>query len=519
MSRTTVLSALALVVLGVPALRAASPTVEASLQDRRTPVRLEILPFSAESDSVWERALAEVLAQPTQPAGNQLPVPPLESSASLPLDKVEWSEVERFRIPGAGNRALEVLMVLDDSTADEAQAMLDTVRAVHSAQEAAGLPEEERLKAHFVLGSRGSMHDLDVSAEDYAKLVVVDRYYETYDVWMQDWGEIGAVTMAGSDTEELCVFDSRRGRGLGDFPPTLARQWAGKMLEGPSAWGTKGNYGGDIEATPDDVLVIGDTSTAELRQRFAAAGYADRMVVLESQWLRVGHIDEYLSFLPVPESEAGYVIVKADATRAMEILKGLDDEAWETSLAGVVHAAFRPYRSFPGIVGDKYGVREEFQDIVALRAALRGGETASEAVRARGRQLIGENQQAAAIVDGAIAKLQAYLKQVNGGVEVPVVSFPGLFTSDGSYRALLPGVSNLVVLEGHLVIPDPLVPELREDIRAEVEALGLVPHFVPNLTYHYMNGEMHCGSIVRRHPQRFTHERYARAARFRQTLR
>src|SRR5690606_17748922 len=106
-----------------------------------------------------------------------------------------------------------------------------------------------------------------------------------------------------------------------------------------------------------------------------AAGYADRMVVVESKWLRVGHMDEYLSFLPVPDSEAGYVIVKADATRALEIIREATPEAWDASLEGVVHAAFRAYPKFPGVLSDSYGVQEEFEDLVALRAALTGAES------------------------------------------------------------------------------------------------------------------------------------------------
>lgn len=491
--------------------------VHPSLGDRRTPPSEDVDFFFEGADNLWTQAMQEVLAQPQDPASNDLTAPPLEDPDHLPLVEVRPGEIERFRIPGPANQPLEVLMVLDSSTVDEAQAVLDVVKQIHRQQAEQGVPQAERLRAHFVLRSRSDLNRLDLTSEELETMVVVDRYYSTSDIWMQDWGEIATVKRKGQSETELCLFDSRRGRGLGDFAGALARQWGGKLLVGPQAWGTKGNYGGNIEVTPDDFLVIGDTCTSTVLDLFRSSGYQDRTVVLDAKWLRVGHVDEYMVVVPVPDSPAGYVVVKADATRAMELVQGVPEADWPESLRQMVHNAFQYYPRFPHVARrDKYGVQEEFRDLAALRVALSGGfASRSDELRQRGNQLIQENHRAAAIVDENVDRLVRFLEERNGGVEVPVVSFPGLFTQDGSYRALLPGVSNLVVLGEHLLIPDPLVPELRADVVAKVEALGLVPHLIPNLTYHYMNGEIHCGSNVRRHPGRFIAERYGRAARFR----
>lgn len=451
-----------------------------------------------------------------QEVGNQLPVPAKigVDEHDVELKNVAWDKVTNLRLLGHANEPLKLLMVLTDGfrqdTRDEVQ---QVVRIIKEINQAAGMPpHRERLKLHLILSSPKELNTLDLSAEDAQEFVEVNKYFASGDVWMQDWGEIGAVMVEGATKERTVVFDSNRGRGLAELPERLARNWNGHYIKGPPGRGA-GNYGGNIEVTPDDFLVIGNTSTPEIRAMFAQMGYQDRMKVLRTDWLLVGHVDEYISFLPAPETRLGYKIVKADPIRAMELIQKTAPPSFASSLRGMIESAFKMASSFPEMLAlDRRGFLGNYERVGAIHAGLHnvkmdlGGIDSDE--------LLAMQQEAGSIIEEQVGLLVAFLREQHGeDMEIPVVSVPTLFhKSRGQYAALTPGVANMVVLRKHLIIPDPLVPEFQADLKKTLPAAGFVPKLVPNLTYHIGVGQLHCGTNTFRHPNRYVHPRYRQAA-------
>jgi hypothetical protein len=414
--------------------------------------------------------------------GNQLPLPAIDQGEhKVELKKVAWDKVTNLRLLGHANEPLKLLMVLTDGfrqdTRDEVQQVIQIIKEIN--QDAGMPPHRLRLKLHLILSSPKELNKLDLSAEDYREFVEVNKYFASGDVWMQDWGEIGAVMVEGAHKERTVVFDSNRGRGLAELPERLARNWNGHYIKGPPGRGA-GNYGGNIEVTPDDYLVIGNTSTPAIREMFSKMGYMNRMKVLRTDWLLVGHVDEYLSFLPDPNTRLGYKLVKADPIKAMELMKGTAPRDFTSSLQGMILSAFKMASSFPEMLAlDRRGFLGSYERVGAIHAGLHdvkmdlGGIDSDE--------LITLQQEAGAIIDEQVNQLVAFLREQHGeDMEVPVISVPTLFhKSRGKFAALTPGVANMVVLRKHLIIPDPLVPEFQADLKQSLPAAGFKPPVPP----------------------------------------
>jgi hypothetical protein len=86
-----------------------------------------------------------------------------------------------------------------------------------------------------------------------------------------------------------------------------------------------------------------------------------------------------------------------------------------------------------------------------------------------------------------------------------VLSFPALFRKmwGGKHIAYIPGSVNQLILNNQLIVPDPQVERLRKNIARSASMLGLNANFVDSMPYHNAQGQIHCGTNVFRHPNRY----------------
>ncbi len=463
-------------------------------------------------DAMWDQSFDKAISVPLLTPGEGLQVEAIwkEPRKQVEVKEVTTKTIKSLRLLGHANVPIKVLMVCTSTTKDEVQGMFEVIKDIN---ESSNLAREEKLKLQIIAASQDALKGLQISTEDFKKYCEVCPYFRTKDIWMQDWGEIAAVNVEGAAKERMVVLDTRRGRGLAELPSILAKQWNGHYVKPKAENGPCGNYGGNIEVTPDDVLVIGDTSTQKLRDFFAKVGYADRMSVLETEWLTVGHVDEYLSTLCTPESDLGYTIVKADPRMAMEQLKNIPQDQLKGRLDGMVKSFYKFYSiNAGGYRQENSKVRKVFKTMGHLYEHLNG---AKNEWTDDSKDFAEFNEKCAQIIDRNVEAMKAKLREVNGDIEINVVSFPTLFEKmyGGKACAILPGVVNMVVLRDHLVIPDPLLKEYREHIAQQTSQLGYKAHFVPNGSYHFLQGQLHCGSNTFRHPNRYVHPRYKQNAR------
>ncbi|XP_010023007.1 PREDICTED: protein-arginine deiminase type-1-like, partial [Nestor notabilis] len=163
------------------------------------------------------------------------------------------------------------------------------------------------------------------------------------DRWIQDEVEFGYV-QAPHKTFPV-VFDSPRDRGLKDFPVKsilgpdfgyVARQ----ALEGTSSLDSFGNLEVSPPVTvqgkeyPLGRILIGSSfprfggrRMAKAVKDFLTAQKVQAPVELFSDWLAVGHVDEFLSFVPAPDRK-GFRLLLASPSACYQLLKEKQEEGF-----------------------------------------------------------------------------------------------------------------------------------------------------------------------------------------------
>ncbi|XP_050010191.1 protein-arginine deiminase type-4 [Alexandromys fortis] len=327
------------------------------------------------------------------------------------------------------------------------------------------------------------------------KLTVCPEEENLDDQWMQDEMEIGYI-QAPHKTLPV-VFDSPRDRGLKDFPI--------KRVMGPNfGYVTRGPYTaevtgldafGNLEVSPPVTvrgkeyplgrILIGSSgySSSESRdmhqalQDFLCAQQVQAPVRLFSDWLFVGHIDEFLSFVPAPDRQS-FRLLMSSPRACYQLLQEQQSQG---------HGEVPLFEGIP-----------------------RRNQTINDILS--NKKLRDQN----AYVESCIDWNRVVLKQELGLAEGDIIDIPQLFKLVGNSRgnpkaeAFFPNMVNMLVLGKHLGIPKPFGPIinghccLEEKVRSLLEPLGLHCTFINDFyAYHVYHGEVHCGTNVRRKPFAF----------------
>lgn len=319
------------------------------------------------------------------------------------------------------------------------------------------------------------------------------------DVWVQDEIEFGTLTSPESQLD-FVIDTIRNGRGLGgsgldDFPEA--------ELFGPDfgmgTWGsgraTSYDYGGNLEISPpvtvDGIFypfgriyygANGDAAPHQDMRDFFDAQQIQRPFTAPTDWLYVGHIDEFQSIIPDPTAPNGFRLVLTDTALAWTILEQMDPST--------------PLVRWNLPVGSYQG---------------HGIDTVGELVEDAGLRALNEDLQR-----DYIDPAREILLRELGITEAEIVRIPGLFEeiSGGQVAALIPGMANLVVVQLEdqpvrvfLADPfmrsdegdqdaDPLIAYVRDAFPEDIEL-----HFIDDWAWYHMGlGEVHCGSNTLREP-------------------
>ncbi|KAM8959932.1 protein-arginine deiminase type-4 isoform 2-T2 [Lycaon pictus] len=333
-----------------------------------------------------------------------------------------------------------------------------------------------------------------LAKEAKCKLTIPSKEQSNDDRWMQDEIEIGYI-QAPHKTLPV-VFDSPRNRGLKDFPiKCLLGPDFGYVTRGPDTGEvTTFDSFGNLEVSPPVTvgrkkyplgrILIGSggypsKESQEMHQAvqdFLSAQQVQAPVKLYSDWLFVGHVDEFLSFVPAPKKGFRLLLASPRACYALleEQLKGGHGEA----------------ALFEGIKKKNQKIKDILSD----------------------KKLRDQNS----YVEKCIDWNREVLKRELGLSERDIVDIPQLFKLQEENSGILkaeayfPNMVNMLVLGKHLGIPKPFGPIingqccLEEKVRSLLEPLGLHCTFIDDFyAYHVRHGEVHCGTNVRRQPFSF----------------
>jgi len=447
---------------------------------------------------------------------------------------VSADDIESIRFLSPNNMPLKVLVVYTPGQNNE-NLVISLINIVAQMHEKGLVKQEDAFKVHVIPGWDMTEKDFahineKVGAERVKRFVEFNKAFKTRDMWMQDWGEVGVVTVKGERKPQTVVFDSNRGRENAELPGILANFWSSYLLKNPSTRNSGGDYGGNIEVTPDNILLIGNTSTPELRAYLEKHGYSNRMAVLETDWLHVGHVDEYISVCPNPKALRGYTLIKANPRLALRLvkdtpdaeLKAIPQKEYRDAMLAVkkfmveaekqraealkldAPARRRRTRSFGEAVLKYLESSEEMLSSSESGAGLAWGH---EIARSDVEKFIQLNLTLANLIDANVKKACDKISEVRKDAGKPhsVLSFPALFRkmSGTKHIAYLPGSVNQLILNNQLIVPDPKVRSMRLHISKTAAKVGLHANFIDSLPYHNLQGQLHCGTNVFRHPNKY----------------
>uniref|UniRef100_A0A8C3SEG3 protein-arginine deiminase n=1 Tax=Chelydra serpentina TaxID=8475 RepID=A0A8C3SEG3_CHESE len=317
------------------------------------------------------------------------------------------------------------------------------------------------------------------------KLTVCPEAENQRDRWIQDEIEFGYVE-APHKTFPV-VFDSPRDRGLKDFAfRRILGPDFGYVTRVPPHGHVSGlDSFGNLDVSPPVTvqgktyplgrILIGSSLPRSGGRRMTKAVrdflYAQKVqppVELYSDWLTVGHVDEFLSFVPAPDRKG-----------------------------------FRLLMASPDAC---YKLFEEKQREGHGNAAQFAGECLSQDMLAD-KSLKSDSEYVQSCIDWN----RHALKEELGLTEQDIIDIPQLFVLNSSRAdAFFPDMVNMIVLGKHLGIPKPFGPIvdgwccLEENVRSLLEPLGLTCTFINDFfSYHTLLGEIHCGTNVRRKPFSF----------------
>ncbi|XP_054435593.1 protein-arginine deiminase type-1 [Pteronotus mesoamericanus] len=327
----------------------------------------------------------------------------------------------------------------------------------------------------------------DLVSKANCKLIICPWIENRNDRWIQDEMEFGYVDAPHKSFP--VVFDSPRNRGLKDFPykRILGPDFGYVTKEIPFAGASGLDSFGNLDVSPPVTvggkeyplgrILIGSSfpksggrRMAKVVRDFLKAQQVQAPVELYSDWLSVGHVDEFLSFVPTSDQK-GFRLLLASPSVCLRLFQEKKEE-------GHGEAA-----QFDGLKNQaKRSINEMLADRRLRRDSLH--------------------------VQKCIDWNREVLKRELGLTEQDIVDIPQLFYLQGPYaEAFFPDMVNMVVLGQHLGIPKPFGPLingrccLEEKVRSLLEPLGLHCTFIDDfLSYHKLLGEIHCGTNVRRQP-------------------
>ncbi|XP_029434049.1 protein-arginine deiminase type-2-like isoform X2 [Rhinatrema bivittatum] len=325
-----------------------------------------------------------------------------------------------------------------------------------------------------------------VSEANY-KITICFEYVNRGDRWMQEEMEFGYIQAPHKGFP--VVLDSPKEGELKDFPvrELLSPDFGYITKVALSSEVTSVDSFGNVEVSPPVTvngkeypfgrILIGSSFPTTTGRRmtkvirdFLYAQKVQAPVELYSDWLLMGHVDEFLTFVPAPDRK-GFRLLLASPVACYKLLQ-------EKKRLGHGDAAM-------------------FQGLEMKRLTI--------------SKLLSTDslEQENNYVQHCIDWNRDILKQQLGLTEEDIIDIPALFRLDGSGKALafFPSMVNMVVLGTELGVPKPYGPIIEETCCFEenlislLKPLGLNCTFIDDVvSYHRKLGEVHCGTNVRRKP-------------------
>uniref|UniRef100_G3UCJ7 Protein-arginine deiminase n=1 Tax=Loxodonta africana TaxID=9785 RepID=G3UCJ7_LOXAF len=324
------------------------------------------------------------------------------------------------------------------------------------------------------------------------ELKVCFQYMNRGDRWIQDEIEFGYIEAPHKGFP--VVLDSPRDGSLKDFPvkqllgPDFGYVTREPLFEPVTSLDSFGNLEVSPPVTvngkayPLGRILIGSSFPLSGGRRmtkvvrdFLQAQQVQAPVELYSDWLTVGHVDEFMTFVPIPGTKQ-FRMLMASTSACYRLFREKQKEG---------HGEAIMFKGLGGMSSKRITINKILSN----------------------ESLLQENQYFQRCLDWN----RDVLKKELGLTEQDIIDLPALFKmEDRQARAFFPNMVNMIVLNKDLGIPKPFGPQVEDvccletHVRSLLEPLGFCCTFVDDISaYHKFLGEVHCGTNVRRMPFTF----------------
>ncbi|UUU27993.1 protein-arginine deiminase domain-containing protein [Streptomyces sp. DSM 40750] len=369
------------------------------------------------------------------------------------------------------------------------------------------------------------------------------------DVWAQDFVEPAYVSMTGADGRRQSMrvmlrsaqldreagrelFEKMRGRDIGVVQVTGARQSEEWTLNSMGNLETIPPYAQGGRSFPAGRIIMGhrpDTGSkpAKVMRTFLKSQGLQDPLFLDTSWLHVGHVDEFVQFLPA-DTPRGWKIAIADPEAGLNLLRDAKNAGHGSTKVFSVPAGADavPTETIDKALASKTLVSDNnlaTRRIEANLAILKRetGVTDAEVVRVpalftQGTEMVGETGKDEATRLPRLTRLGAgtelpdaareygQQRRLDGAagddgssVASPAAPAPSVMTS-----AYIPGAVNGIVLSRtHYLAPRQWGPVVggkdifTEAVTAAYTGAGMKVSYIDDWsTYHLGMGEIHCGT-------------------------
>lgn len=288
-----------------------------------------------------------------------------------------------------------------------------------------------------------------------------------------------------------------------------------------------GVSGGNLEAAGDFCLVGRDHFVSDSEYKAYAknvCGNLDNLIETPSEFLRVGHTDEFYKTIPIPgrSPPCNFAMAVASPSKAMELL---ERDAAQPAFSRVPKIDNnRTYRSLcrslgdlpkgappvePAVPGTK-GKTQSFLELLLKpkAAAANAGDYAacSKMTNADLLKIIQNEPDLKALNEQVDAKMKAFAERMKArvsakylGCNPPVIEVPQLFHGAGVFEkaqslSIFPNPTNGEYVNGHYLMSDPVNKSFGDEFRKQLSALG-IPQTLINTDFAHKNmGNLHCSS-------------------------
>ncbi|XP_007438216.2 protein-arginine deiminase type-2-like [Python bivittatus] len=322
---------------------------------------------------------------------------------------------------------------------------------------------------------------------------VCSRYMNRGDRWMQDEIEFGYIH--APHKRFPVVLDSPRDGGLEHFAvkeilgPDFGYVTREPLFESVTSLDSFGNLEVSPPVTvngkeyPLGRILIGSSFPTSGGRRMTKVVrdflYAQRVqppVELYSDWLTVGHVDEFVTFVPIPGKKQ-FRMLMASPSACYKFFREKQKEG---------HGEATMFKGYSGTDTKRVTINKVLSNEIMVQ----------------------ENQYVQRCIDWN----RDILKKELGLKEKDITDLPALFKMDkeGKAMAYFPNMVNMIVLSRDLGVPKPFGPIiegeccLEQHVSSLLEPLGFTCSFIDDISsYHKLLGEVHCGTNVQRKPFAF----------------